>query len=390
MRQNVLFISHEATRTGAPLFLLNLIKWLKENDAVSFAILLNGEGEMEHEFEKLGETFHFRYPTRPPRHYYFSRMVKALFLEPIYKPLYLRMLKRKIKKREFTLIYSNTVTNGDVLEFLNDLNCRVITHIHELQYIIDAFGEANIEKVLKYTDSYIAASESVRANYMAKYRVQPARIVQINDFIINAAKHGEAVRERVFRDLGVPESAFIVGLAGTVEWRKGPDLLIQLALRIKKSNPDMPIYFFWVGAFTDSIEKTQRSYDLDRTGTQDKIFFLGVKENAGDYYSLFDVFVLLSREEAFGIVGIECAYMGKPVLCFAKAGGMPAFVEADAGFIVPYLDIEEMANKIVMLYERPDLAKKFGKRGREKVLANYTIEKTGPVFLETINKTGLM
>jgi len=145
-----------------------------------------------------------------------------------------------------------------------------------------------------------------------------------------------------------------------------------------------------VGRFDNSLERIQREYDLDKAGLRGRVIFLGAKENAADYFSSFDIFVLLSREEPFGIVGIECAYLEKPVICFASAGGMSEFVENDAGFIVPYLDIEELARNIIILYQNPELAKKLGKRGREKVLDGYTIDKQGPNILGAINQAASM
>ena len=41
----ILFISHDAGRTGAPLLLLNMLKWLKGNRDLSFEVLLMKDGE---------------------------------------------------------------------------------------------------------------------------------------------------------------------------------------------------------------------------------------------------------------------------------------------------------------------------------------------------------
>ena len=55
--KKVLFISHDASRTGAPLVLLNFLKWFKVNTAIPFLVLLKIDGEMEPEFQELGPTF---------------------------------------------------------------------------------------------------------------------------------------------------------------------------------------------------------------------------------------------------------------------------------------------------------------------------------------------
>src|SRR4051812_46277647 len=52
----VLFVSHQATRTGAPIMLLHLIRWVRANTDVRAEILLLRGGPLESEFRKLGRT----------------------------------------------------------------------------------------------------------------------------------------------------------------------------------------------------------------------------------------------------------------------------------------------------------------------------------------------
>ncbi len=56
MSIKVLFISHDASRTGAPIVLLHLLKWVKYNTDVEFLILLKDGVELEDRFRVLGET----------------------------------------------------------------------------------------------------------------------------------------------------------------------------------------------------------------------------------------------------------------------------------------------------------------------------------------------
>ena len=77
-------------------------------------------------------------------------------------------------------------------------------------------------------------------------------------------------------------------------------------------------------------------------------------------------------QEAEG-VALEAAALGKPVLCFADSGGMPEFVEDDAGFVVPYLDLAAMAERIAALAVDTTLRARLGKRAAEKVCGMYDI-----------------
>ena len=52
--QEILFVSHDAGRTGAPLILLNFQRWLKEHTTVKFATIVRRSGPLEAEFARAG------------------------------------------------------------------------------------------------------------------------------------------------------------------------------------------------------------------------------------------------------------------------------------------------------------------------------------------------
>ena len=62
MPKRVLFISHDATRTGAPMILLHLLRWLRANTELSFDVLLRDGGELAGEFEQTAQVFYFNGP----------------------------------------------------------------------------------------------------------------------------------------------------------------------------------------------------------------------------------------------------------------------------------------------------------------------------------------
>ena len=95
---------------------------------------------------------------------------------------------------------------------------------------------------------------------------------------------------------------------------------------------------------------------------------------------------MVSREDPFPLVCLETATLGKPVICFADAGGMPEFVENDSGFVVPYLDIEAVAERILELYANPSLREEMGASAARKVRERHDILTSAPNIVEIINK----
>src|SRR6266404_7553547 len=54
---SILFVSHDASRSGAPIALLRLLQWLKTNGTYPFSILLASGGELTPAFSELAETW---------------------------------------------------------------------------------------------------------------------------------------------------------------------------------------------------------------------------------------------------------------------------------------------------------------------------------------------
>ena len=99
----------------------------------------------------------------------------------------------------------------------------------------------------------------------------------------------------------------------------------------------------------------------------------------------FDVFFVSSREDPYPLVVLEAAMLAKPIICFDKAGGAKDFVEKDCGFVIDYLDVNKVAEKIIELKENPILRKEFGDSARKKALERHNQDIAFQTFLNILN-----
>ena len=58
--------------------------------------------------------------------------------------------------------------------------------------------------------------------------------------------------------------------------------------------------------------------------------------------------------------------------------GAPELVDGTCGYVVPYLDVEAMAARVVHLLEAPEERRTFGAQGAARVRAEHTVEVAGP------------
>ena len=186
--------------------------------------------------------------------------------------------------------------------------------------------------------------------------------------------------------LGIPQNSLVVGGSGTTDWRKGPDLFVQLARFIATNNCPKPVHFVWVGGDDKSAQYGALMHDANKTGGGDLIHFAGHVDNPIDFYAAFDVFAMTSREDPFPLVNLETAALGIPIVCFDQSGGSCEFVKNECGFTVPYLDVPEMAARICELLSNELLRQQKGDMARKRV-RDFDISEAGPKLLQLIRKT---
>ncbi len=374
----VLFVGHDASRTGAPVILLNLLIWLKKHYSLDFIVLLRDGGPLRCDYERIASTYVYSdvVPVSIPSFFWSKKKGGDVSKAQYYREL--------LEKENISLVYSNTATNGELYELFKELKLPVITHIHELEYVLRVCSSAlNLRRVKVITDHFIVASQAVMANLMENHAVPPEKMTLCHDFI-----HCEDIAKDTFpqdifcRELNIAVDSFIVCAIGTMDWRKGADLLALLANSVVNKSPDVPIYFIWVGGPLEGDFFDRLMFDVIRLGLQDRIFFPGESGNLGKYYAACDVFTLLSREDPFPLVCLEAAAFGKPIVCFADSGGMPEFVEKDAGFVVPYLNIEAMAERIIELHADCTLRQFLGAQAAVKVRQRHDIAESGRKIME--------
>ncbi|MER2998312.1 glycosyltransferase family 4 protein [Pontibacter populi] len=365
----ILFISHEASITGAPLYLLHLCKHLKVETDWQLYFLLKSDGPLSTEFSKVGTTFFYNTQTSDNL---FTKIANRLQKFSFFRKTRHRLLKNRIRSLKLDLIYSNTATNGNIIAFLADLNIKIITHVHELEGSINYYGKQNLQLVKKYSKAFVSTSKSVTAYLEYNLGINTDKILRLNCTPIhNLPENIDKASLKL--SLGIPDNAFIVGTSGTVQWRKGWDLFIRLAQNVNHLDKERDFYFVWVGKFIDTNLIKLIENELIITNLKERVFFIGERINPMQHYALFDTFCLMSREEAFGIVAIECALFGIPINCFDAAEGLCDFIKNDAGFIIPNLDTYEMAKAIVILANEKEIYKRMGDNARDRVLKEYNV-----------------
>ena len=276
----IVFVSHDAANAGAQRLLLTLIEWLRDTKGVQPKIVLRRGGPLVPEFYRLGPVFEMDSLDR-----WRSEKGKAQLI--------------RFCGNSSALIFVNTLVPGDVARELSELKVPILTHVHEMENAIKRWCvKEDLEQLIELTDHFIAASPPVARNLENGHHVRPERITTVYEFIKCHRKNGDSPGRTAIlrRQKQLPKKGFIIFGCGTTDWRKGPDLFIEVADQVKKLGLK-DAYFLWIGVDTGEVQELEAK--VRRLGLEDRVRFLGEASDARSYFPAGDLFLLTSREDPF-------------------------------------------------------------------------------------------
>lgn len=369
----VLFISHEATRTGAPIALLREVLFLKsvQDDLECEVLMLNG-GDLLDDFKKYVITHKGWLDLT-----IWVRIFRKIGLKRATKPyLY------KCGKHNYDLIYANTVAAFKVaVELKNKYKIPLIGHVHEAENLMSLFEMS--KDIFLCFDKLIAVSELTKRNLVELYNVPIERIVlqhPVSIWISEAIENGIDIKKtnKLTDDL-------IVGVFCNGGWYKSTELIPVAISNYLNHYPDINCKFTIVGNI-DEISLFHLKYDLRKAGVLDKVLFQGPVNNPLESIACFDVFLLLSREESFSLVAAESAFVETPVAGFDGVTGAAEWMKNGAGIFVPYLDFDQLSNAIYALHNNTEQRQSIVKEAKRRIMEMYEKEASMPNIISALMK----
>ena len=386
-----LFVCHEGQRTGAPLLLLWLIRWLMANTTIRPVVALMRDGPLREEFSALCPTYTFS--TRPVAERWHKRLHRRLLSNHTNDPgAWLAGIVAKVNP---DCLYLNTLVLGYCLDKLTiDHNqTRVISHGHEMELglLLSSTAEL-VKKQIDFSDLVVCCAESVRTILIDNYQINPELCTVINEYIpytdpsellrLQCEDGSQSVINclRTQRDRGT----FLFGFAGSPIGRKGFDVFPQLVKICAEKFGKNPFKAVWVGCGAGSIAYQQAHRDLSLLGVRNHALLLGSVSCGAAALRELDALTLLSREDPYPVVALEAGAMGIPTVCFRHSGGIGELAEQGYGVPVDYLDLEAFASALLQLHQHPEQRRAMGQRFQEKVFSGNTVSTQGPRLAELI------
>ncbi|HTU38218.1 MAG TPA: glycosyltransferase [Acidimicrobiales bacterium] len=208
----------------------------------------------------------------------------------------------------------------------------------------------------------VLASCSVEAEQIASlYGGEPGRI-RIVPPGVDHAFFGPGHRPQARRALGLPLDGRLLLFVGRIQPLKRADVAIETLAELLRSGDD-PYRLVVVGGPSGphGEKSLQGLHDIaDAHGVREHVHFIDPQphELLSSYYRAADVCLVPSRSESFGLVALEAAACGTPVVASA-VGGLTTLVEhGRTGFLVEDPDPRSYAAAVRRVFEEPLVAER--------------------------------
>jgi glycosyltransferase involved in cell wall biosynthesis len=280
----------------------------------------------------------------------------------------------------------------------------VVTSLHTTYKLAMQFKPQwsnDLEYRVKHVNKVIAAETWLMENSRAILANSQQVINEINDNYNGVLSRYAGKITTIWHGLGTPVDQrsnagpqhdarggkTTILFVGRLEQRKGPDQILSALAKIPSTLEKLEMIFIGSQA-SDSdpyrVSLAKQADGLKARNPRLSLKFLGYLSDLElqEHYSHADVFIAPSRFESFGLVLIEAMRHGLPVIG-CDVGGMREIISDGVdGFMVRVDDPEQLANRIKMLVENPDVRKQVGDAARQ----TYESRFTGRKMAESIEK----
>jgi glycosyltransferase involved in cell wall biosynthesis len=312
----------------------------------------------------------------------------SLRLHPLHTPQALAELsvaaaqvRRAAHRHRADVLHANSIRAGIVLALAGPMRAAKVVHVRDC-LPPGALSTATLRLIAATATTVIANSrytaEAVRAvapsarlevlyNPVDLERFDPARI----------DRHAARV---ALGDAGARE--LLLGVVGQLSPWKGQDTAIEALALLCERGVDAHLLLIGSAKFVARATRFDNRAYLSRlhelvadAGLQERVSWLGEREDVPELMRALDVLLLPSWEEPFGRALIEAMALGVPVVA-TDVGGPPEIVEdGREGHLAPPRDPAAWARAVWRIAQRPDRGLEMGLAGRSRVEQEFTVER---------------
>ncbi|GEM_PF-1362406 len=364
--KKILFLQSTSEIGGTDITLLRTLEVL---DRALFEphVLLQREGPLGEEFRRIGCRVHLM----PAMRQLSAHRGKIYLLAyALGYPGTVARIARLVRREKIDLIHSNTIHN--LYGFLAAQLAGIphVWHIREIVVQSSAVRWIETRLVRRFSDRFIVMDNAIAEAFLKPGGGLPRRIVKLYDGVDLEIFHPGVSGQRIRRELGIGDSAPLVGMVGRLDPAKGPELFLEAAARIHSVLPNTR--FLLCGGEIEGhagyqAKLEQKAASLGLTGS---LFFTGWRYRYRDIPEIYGALDISLQcpvfPEPYGLSSIEAMASGVPVVAAAHGGSPELCVAGETALLVPPCQPQAAAEAVLSLLQNPQRAQVMGAAGRAR------------------------
>lgn len=187
-------------------------------------------------------------------------------------------------------------------------------------------------------------------------------------------------KEKLKKEIGIVPGKMVILFVGKLIPLKRP---LDLARAYSKINGKAVLLYVGDGILRPELEKYAAENNLKNL----KVLGFKNQTELARYYSIGDVFALLSDSETWGLVVNEAMCFGLPIVISDVPGCGPDLVRhGENGYVFPVGNVAALAQKLADLLDNPEQRKEFGRKSLE-IIRDYSYQKDIEEILRILHET---
>jgi len=301
-----------------------------------------------------------------------------------FNPITIFQLKTIFKKSNINIVFANVGKDirlaGLAAKFARSIS---VIALHQV--------DRPIKNNLRYRFTYNFLADMIVVNSLATKNTMINSAPWLRDERLKVVYHGinPEIYSRSntidFREsLELTNEDFIIGFVGRLNVQKGIKYMLDGFRLITDKQDKVHLLIAGTGDLENAIRDFASKFSLEN-----KIHLLGFRKDIPNLMRTFDVFLLPSLWEGFGIVLIEAMAAGKACVA-TNTSSIPEIVaDGKSGMLVPPESADSIAGALMELISDPLKREEYGTEGQKIVQGKFTIERMindyEKLFQELIN-----
>ncbi len=322
----------------------------------------------------------------------------SLRLHPLHTPralaemaLAARQVKRAAAEHRAELVHANSIRAGIVLALARLGGTPTIVHVRDC--LPPGLVSAATLRLVAATATRIVANSRYTATSVLA-RAPRARVEVVHN-AVDLARFDPtridrgAARARLADTIGAGARPLLGVVAQLTPW-KGQETAIEALRELRAEGVEADLLLIGSAKFVASSTRFDNQGFLARlralvarAGLEQRVHWLGEREDVPEIVRALDALLLPSWEEPFGRAVIEAMALAVPVVATSVGGPRELVEDGREGYLVAPRDARAWAAAIARVLRSPDGGAAMGRAGRERVERDFGFAQLAVAILAT-------